>query len=633
MYINPLERIYSIGFLERRILIVFIDFILLVFSVIFSLSFYISDSKSFTYLLIEYKAIIYTLPVIGIFVYLFSGQYKSISRYLNRRTPYTYVKRNIFIILITCTLNYIFRFPNPSINVWLLMVILISILTFSCRFLISDLLINSEKNKKVTNVAIYGAGRAGVKLSNYLSEDPNYKICFFLDDADHLWKRQINGKNILPPSKIDNFKVDIDQILIAIPSLSKSVLREKIDFLKNKGLRVLSVPSIKDLTTGKYSISRLKNIAIEDVLGRDLIPISKEIIGTDIRDSVVLITGAGGSIGSELCRQVLRLSPKKLLLLERNESSLYEIDQELKNKFNTSVEISSILGCATDKSLLDKLFLLNKIKIVFHAAAYKHVPLVEINPLQGIFNNVFSTKLLCEACLNFRVRKFIFVSTDKAVRPTNVMGASKRLSELIVQGYANKLKNLGSDEKKYTKFSMVRFGNVLGSSGSVMPLFKKQISEGGPITLTHPDIIRYFMSISEAVELVLQASTLTKDGGEIFLLDMGDPIKIKDLAKLMIELAGLKIKDNNNPNGDIEIVCTGLRKGEKLYEELLINGDSISTENPLIFIANDYYLENEFLFSKLDILEDSIKKQDLENSLIVLSDLVKEWKNVNIIDN
>ena len=380
---------------------------------------------------------------------------------------------------------------------------------------------------------------------------------------------------------------------------------------------MLQVPSIDDLTTGRARIDALRSIAIEDLLGRDEVPADPKLLGPGIRDAVVCVTGAGGSIGSELCRQILALFPKRLILLESSEPALYTIEQDLLPFLPDGVDLHSVLGTATDPHLLQRLFADQSVDFVFHAAAYKHVPLVEANPLAGLANNVYSTNQVCRAAIASCVRQVLLISTDKAVRPTNVMGASKRLAELVVQAHAA--------EATSTRLSMVRFGNVLGSSGSVVPLFRRQIAAGGPLTLTHPEVIRYFMTISEAASLVLQASVLAQ-GGDVFLLDMGEPVRIKSLAEQMVRLSGLSVRDNQHPHGDIEIVCTGLRPGEKLYEELLIDADSMPTEHPLIYRAQERSIPSNILWPQLDALEAAVVAQDIDSALELLAALVPEWR-------
>ena len=347
-------------------------------------------------------------------------------------------------------------------------------------------------------------------------------------------------------------------------------------------------------------------------------------------DAVVCVTGAGGSIGSELCRQILQLHPKDLLLFESSELALYALEQELRQQLPPSVRLHPVLGSATDSALVHRLFRDKGVETVFHAAAYKHVPLVEANPLAGIANNVGSTRVVCQAAIAAGVSQLVMISTDKAVRPTNVMGASKRLAELVVQSAAIELlQNANSAVQPPTRLAMVRFGNVLGSSGSVLPLFRRQITSGGPLTLTHPEIIRYFMTIPEAAQLVLQAATLAH-GGDLFLLDMGEPVRIRDLAEQMVRLSGLSLRDAQNPSGEIEIVCTGLRPGEKLYEELLIDAQSEATPHPLIFRAREKALPPKELWPQLDALEAAIASYDVDNALNLLSALVPEWRRYDV---
>jgi FlaA1/EpsC-like NDP-sugar epimerase len=437
----------------------------------------------------------------------------------------------------------------------------------------------------------------------------------FLDDAPALWRRDINGVPIQPPQILRERAAELDQVLLAIPTLSRSRRRQIVDGLQEFGIPVLQVPSVEEITSGRARIDALRPVQVEELLGRDAVPSDPALLGPGIQGASVCVSGAGGSIGSELCRQILRLQPKRLVLLERSEPSLYAIHQELSGLLPAGVELTPVLGSAADAALVQRCFAEQAVEVVFHAAAYKHVPLVEANPLAGLANNVLSTRLVCEAARICGVRQVVLISTDKAVRPTNVMGASKRVAELVVQ----------AQPAGPTRFAMVRFGNVLGSSGSVVPLFRRQIAEGGPITLTHPEIIRYFMTIPEAAQLVLQAATLAA-GGDVFLLDMGEPVRIKALAEQMVRLSGLSLKDAANPGGDIEIVCTGLRPGEKLFEELLIDAESEATAHPLIYRARERSVPPDQLWPQIDALQAAIERQDVEAALGVLAALVPEWR-------
>ncbi len=555
----------------------------------------------------------------------FTLQYKGLLRYLGSDFIYKLASRNIILIIIISLFNYYFNITflplKFLINFWILLTLYSGLIRFFLRNLLIKL--NSNSNRKVSKVAIYGAGVAGAQLATSLKISGKYEVKTFIDDSPYLSNRELKGIPINSPEILKKIKKgDLDQIFIAIPSLQNTRRFEIINGLEKVGVPVLQVPSIEEITSGKARIDSLKPIEIEDLLGRDAIHPIKELLGPGIENSSICVTGAGGSIGSELCRQIIQLKPKKIFLFERNEHSLYKINQELIKKENESTQLFPVLGSATNETLVRNLFKNNNIDLVFHAAAYKHVPLVQLNPIEGLKNNIKSTRVICKSAQEANLKQVVLISTDKAVRPTNIMGASKRIAELIIQAFANQQKKFNTK----IKFSMVRFGNVLDSSGSVVPLFRKQIENKGPITLTHPDIVRYFMTIPEAAQLVIQSTVLAK-GGDVFLLDMGEPMKIKNLAEKMIFLSGLTSKNIDNPDGDIEIIYTGLRPGEKLFEELLINSKSLPTKHPLIFSAKEDSIPYEIISKKLDKLEIALEKQDLKISLKLLSDLVPEWKN------
>ena len=557
--------------------------------------------------------------LMGLPLYAFTRQYKGLTRYVGSAALYRLAARNFLLVLLLAGFGVLLRAPMPPRSSWILLWFLLTGTTGLIRFALRDALLNlrSVQHKQTFRVAIYGAGESGTQLAAALRLAGNYRIVTFLDDNPAYWSRSINGVAIQPPQVLVELEDSIDQVLLAIPSLPRSERRKIVDKLKRIGLPVLQVPSVDDLTSGRARIDALRPIAIEDLLGRDVVPSDPQLLGPGIRGEVVCVTGAGGSIGSELCRQILALSPARLILLESSEHALYVIEQELRLLAKDGVELLAVLGSAADSKLLQRLFAHQDVQLVFHAAAYKHVPLVQANPLAGLANNVGSTRQVCRSAVAAGVRKVVLISTDKAVRPTNVMGASKRLAELVMQAHAA--------EGSRTCFSMVRFGNVLGSSGSVVPLFRRQIAAGGPITLTHPEIIRYFMTIPEAATLVLQASVLAQ-GGDLFLLDMGEPVRIKDLAEQMVRLSGLSLRDSQNPSGEIEVVCTGLRPGEKLYEELLIDAESQSTVHPLIYRAEERSLPPEQLWPQLDALEALIEEQNVEAALKGLAALVPEWQ-------
>ena len=605
--------------LIRRFLLIGIDALLLPLAV--WLSFWLRSAQSFhPSFLATGTWLLLAVLLVGLPLYSFTGQYKGLTRYVGSQALYRLAGRNGLLVLLLAGIGVILQLPMPPRTSWILLWLLLTGFTGAVRLALRDALINlhSSQYKQQLRVAIYGAGEAGAQLAASLRLAGNHRIVTFLDDNPVYWGRSINGVPIGPPQVVTDMGSCIDQVLLAIPSLPRSERRRIVDSFQRLGITLLQVPSIDDLISGRARIDALRPIAIEDLLGRDEVPADPQLLGPGIRDAVVCVTGAGGSIGSELCRQVLALSPSRLILLERSEPALYAIEQELRSLVPDGVRLQPVLGSATDPQLLQRLFADQPVELVLHAAAYKHVPLVEANPLAGLANNVCSTYQVCRAAVANGVAQVVLISTDKAVRPTNVMGASKRLAELVVQAHAAEVTS--------TRFSMVRFGNVLGSSGSVVPLFRRQIAAGGPITLTHPEIIRYFMTIPEAATLVLQSSVLAQ-GGDVFLLDMGEPVRIKALAEQMVRLSGLSLRDAAHPDGDIEIVCTGLRPGEKLYEELLIDAESQPTLHPLIYRAEERSIPPHLLWPQLDALQAAIEAQDVEAALKLLAQLVPEWQN------
>lgn len=478
-------------------------------------------------------------------------------------------------------------------------------------------------------VLIYGAGGAGRQLAAAIANSEDMYVVGFVDDDRLLNGSLLNGKNIYPPDNLPQLteRLEVTDILLAIPSASRRRRSEIIDQLKGSHVTIRMLPGLMDIAHGRVTVQDLRQPEIEDLLGREAIPPNVDLLSQNITGKTVMVTGAGGSIGSELCRQILRLQPTALVLVENCELNLYSIEQELeKNRTKLPQKLTtivvSILGSVHDETRMSAVFEQWQPDTIYHAAAYKHVPIVEQNPAEGIRNNVFGTRTLAHLAIKHRVSNFVLISTDKAVRPTNVMGASKRLAELILQSLAA--------ETTATCFSMVRFGNVLGSSGSVVPLFRKQIQAGGPVTLTHQDITRYFMTIPEAAMLVIQASAMAR-GGEVFVLDMGDPVRIFDLARRMIELSGLRVRDEACPDGDIDIECVGLRPGEKLYEELLIGENAEQTSHPRIMMAKENFLS----FDEIEIgIEKLNKYVDLNNSagiIQILRNFVPE--SINLQNN
>ena len=465
-------------------------------------------------------------------------------------------------------------------------------------------------DKDNDSVLIYGAGSNGRQLAVMLKHSYRYRIRGFIDDNVKLHGTYLLGNKIFSPNDISRLvqKYNVKLILLAIPSASRSKRKAIIDSLIPLKIKVQTIPDMEDILQGNAKIDELREVNIEDLLGREPVLPNKDLLQKNILHKAVMVTGAGGSIGSELCRQIILNEPDILILFEVSEFSLYSIHQELleiaKKNNITNTKIYPVLGNVQDIERVDRVLSHFNIDTIYHAAAYKHVPLVEYNMIEGVQNNVFGTYNVARCAAEHNVKSFVLISTDKAVRPTNVMGASKRMAELCLQALSEQLKDY------QTCFSMVRFGNVLGSSGSVIPLFRKQILKGGPITITHPDIIRYFMTIPEAAQLVIQAGAMAK-GGDVFILDMGEPVKIVDLAKNLVQLSGLSVKDENNSKGDIEITYTGLRPGEKLYEELLIGGDNVrKTSHPRIMTAEEVYLPFEQLSDVLLELEDACKAAD-----------------------
>ena len=609
---------------RRRLIRLFIDGFLLSIAV---------TTCSITFFGIGFIQNIFLLSLflaIGLPFYLLTGQYESLTRYIGSSSLYKLAIRNLLLVLILLILGYILNLFALSIKGWILVYLSITGSTGLGLFILRDLLLSYDlKNTKIkSRVAIYGAGSAGAQLLSSLRLSGKHKVLFFLDDQPLLWKRSLNGEKINSPSILKKYIEKIDYIFLAIPSLKPSKRREIIQKLSKFNIPVLQIPSIEELTTGKADINNLRPITIEDLLCRDSVLPETKLLKECIEGLSICVTGAGGSIGKELCRQIVQLKPYKLVLLEISEPSLYSIEQELLNINKEKIHIIPILGSATDINLIKKVFYSEKINIVFHSAAYKHVPLVESNPIQGIYNNVISTKVVCEAAKYASLKKVILVSTDKAVRPTNIMGVSKRLAELVVQSFAQEELSTKSSSNYKTIFSMVRFGNVLGSSGSVVPLFQKQIKKGGPITITHPDIIRYFMTINEAAQLVMQSSALA-EGGEVFLLDMGEPVKIYDLACEMVKLSGLRVFGQDGNSNDIKIITTGLRPGEKLYEELLIDSKAQKTKHDLIFKANEKSIDSKILWPALQELERELKNQNLKEVFLILQKFVPEWEMRN----
>ncbi len=624
-----LRLLFFLNPIFRLILLISIDTVLIILGVFITFYFQGNSEEIIIYEISRWLAP--SIFFVGIPFFALTGQYFGLTKYSSSSGFYRLAIRNFVLIALLFIIGNVFQKEMPSTSSWLLLWLIITTLLISIRLLIRDIFLSmcaSQKNI-IPKAAIYGAGSAGAQLALSLRLSRDYQVISFFDDNEKLWGRTINGIKINSPREITKLKHKFSHIFLAIPSIGRSNCRQIIKNIENQGLSVSRIPSLEDLTSGKARIDSFRPINIEDLLGRDPAIPNEELLRDSIHGSVVCVTGAGGSIGSELCRQIAKISPSKLILLEISEPNLYDINEELCQILPKDQHPIAILGSASDQFLVEKIFIDYSVDVVFHAAAYKHVPLVETNPIQGISNNVFSTFSICKSAEVAGVKKMLLISSDKAVRPKNVMGASKRLAELVVQAFAEKAEETSNYLNQPIKccYSMVRFGNVLNSSGSVVPLFQNQIMNGGPITLTNKEAVRFFMTIPEAAQLVLQAVSLAKRGGEVYLLDMGEPVRILDLAKKMIRLNGLTIKEPNNPKGDIEISITGLRAGEKLYEELLIDATANPTDHPLIFSAKERKISYELLFLKLKQLEKQIKIQNTNSVLEIVLDLVSEWES------
>ena len=551
--------------------------------------------------------------VLPIFVYF--DLYRSVIRYLGFREILGITKAVSVFISLSYILNSLFDGDFRELflfyNIWILLLLLVC----SSRFFASWFL--TEKSMS-SNVVIYGAGAAGMQLASALRFSRELRTIGYIDESDSIQGNFLNGIKVFKPSSLPKLikESDVKEVLIAIPSAKKFEINRIVSSIGDLTVKIRVLPGVEELAQGKISVSDLKTLDITDLLGREATVPQEELLIQNIRSKVVMVTGAGGSIGSELCRQISKIGPKRLILYEISEASLYAINQEL-NNYDLEIEICPILGNVIDKERLLEVFKSFSVETVYHAAAYKQVPMVEMNTIQSLENNIFGTLNCALTAQETNVKTFVLISTDKAVRPTNVMGASKRFAELIIQSLSKK-NDLQKEDQ--VKFTIVRFGNVLGSSSSVVPLFKEQIEKGGPVTVTDPEIVRYFMSIQEAAELVIQAGALSK-GSEVFVLDMGKPIKIIDLAKKMIRLSGLEVYNEETKEGDIEIKFTGLRDGEKLYEELII-GDKVSkTAHNRILQADEESLNWEEIEMLLDEFRSafSIRDESKAHQLLIKS--------------
>lgn len=553
------------------------------------------------------------VPIAGVIIFARLGLYRAVVRFMGAQAIWAVARGVMMLAVLMWAAAYFFeleRFPRSiPINFALVALVYVG----GSRLLVRNYyhwLIGHYVNK--TPVMIYGAGSSGARLASVLSDGAEYTPVGFLDDNPSLWKATVSGLPVHPPAEAGQLieELGVTHILLALPSATKAERRRILEQLADHAVHVKTIPTMPELISGE-ALESLREVDPEDLLGREPVPPVEGLVMASITDKVVLVTGAGGSIGSEICRQVLRNRPKVLVLYELSEYALYRISQELKEleqEEGLSVPVYPILGSVLNEARVRRIITRFEVQTIYHAAAYKHVPLIEHNIFEGVRNNALGTRVLARAAQQAGVERFVLISTDKAVRPTNVMGASKRLAEQVVQNLA------AEGGEGATVFSMVRFGNVLGSSGSVVPLFKQQIETGGPVTVTHPDITRFFMTIPEAASLVIQAGSMA-EGGDLFVLDMGEPVKIVDLARRMIQLMGYEIRSQDNPDGDIAIEFSGLRPGEKLYEELLIGGDVIGTEHPKIMRAHEEFLTREQLEQILRGIESAMEQEDCDAAL------------------
>lgn len=599
---------------HKRALLIPADFLLLCLALWIPLSvrygeFYIPANHSSQGLLLAG-------PLITLFTLWRTGLYRLVTRYIGYRGATQIILSVGSSVLIWSLLVFMSGQLGVPRSVVISYGIIAALFIIASRFAIGVVLLSAgirmplmprERPRKAA--LIYGAGPMGVALLQAVERARDRDVVGFIDQSSTVWGQYVAGRKVYAPHKIQRLieRAAVQEILIALPGAQHRERRRILQDLEKYPLEVKVLPAYEDLASGRVGINDLRPVDVEDLLGRDPVQPSKELLARSVRGKSILMTGAGGSIGSELVRQILRQSPRLVVLLDSSEVALYHIELEVREILAArpaampKPEIKAVLGSVLDEPLVSEIISANAIETVFHAAAYKHVPIVEQNAIVGLTNNVFGARVLAECACRHGVERVVLISTDKAVRPTNVMGASKRLAELVLQAKAAS----GSSPI----FTMVRFGNVLDSSGSVVRRFRQQIHAGGPVTVTHPDVTRYFMSIPEAAELVIQAGAMAK-GGEVFVLHMGEPVKIDDLARLMIRLSGLEVRDDQTPSGDIEITYTGLRPGEKLYEELLIGVHTSTTEHPRIFKSDEPFLTAAELDRELELLKTAMEARD-----------------------
>ena len=610
-----IKKLLSLSRFKKQIIILLVDSVLILLILLASFSirlgYWYFPGSNLVW-------VIFSAPIAAIPIFMKFGLYHTVTRHIEFKALLAVTKAVSLYALICGLVSFMIAvdgIPRSVILInWTLSLVVIGGVRIIARILLGA---RAHSNKK--RVMVYGAGDAGVQLVSALEHSSEHRPVGFIDDNRSLHGQRIRGLIVYSNDEINDLidKLKLDEILIAIPSTSRARRLAIIDKLQQYSVFVRILPGVSEFAQGKVNIDDLRQVNIKDLLGREPVKCNMELLGKNITNKAVVVTGAGGSIGSELCKQILLLKPKTLVLYEMSEFALYNIEKVLNSMNTDASSIYPILGSINNKNRLKSVFKRFNINTIYHAAAYKHVPIVEFNTSEGVDNNILGTLNCAEVAIESEVETFVLISTDKAVRPTNTMGATKRIAELVLQALSVK--------QSTTNFCMVRFGNVLGSSGSVIPLFEQQIKQGGPVTVTNKDIIRYFMTIPEAVELVIQAGSMNK-GGDVFVLDMGKPVRIKDLAEKMIHLSGLAVKDDLNPDGDIEIIYTGLRPGEKLFEELLI-GDNVSeTDNPLIMRAKEDMLDWNELKQLIDGLSAAVDSDDQVSLRRLLVKIVPGFK-------
>ncbi|QKK34291.1 polysaccharide biosynthesis protein (plasmid) [Rhizobium indicum] len=571
-------------------------------------------------------------------IFIVMGMYRAIFRYANMAAFITVLKAIAIYGVAFMTIFTALSVPGVPRTVGILqpflLLIAIGLSRLSIRYWLGDAYQRILHKNMLAKVLIYGAGTAGRQLAGALINSAELNVVGYLDDDPRLKGGVMGGLPIYDPSDLPVLaeSLGVHNVLLALPSASRQRRNEILEHIRKARVNVRTLPDLTALAQGRIAVSDIRELEIEDLLGREAVAPRQELLDKSMRNKVVMVTGAGGSIGGELCRQILRTGPSSLILIDQNEFALYNIHAELQKLAelykHENMQIVPILCSVRDQDRMEHVMQSWRPQTLYHAAAYKHVPLVEHNAVEGIKNNVMGTLVAARAANKCGVSNFVLISTDKAVRPTNVMGASKRLAEMVLQALAAE----SATDRMRTNFSMVRFGNVLGSSGSVVPLFRQQIKDGGPVTLTHPDITRYFMTISEASQLVIQAGAMA-EGGDVFLLDMGEPVRIADLARKMVELSGLAVRDEDNPEGDIELSVTGLRPGEKLFEELLIGDNPETTEHPRIMKAREDFLSWPELSRRLNALNAVLDRNDMIAARATLAELVSGYSSTGEVSD